>query len=139
MQLLSVIILSVGLWSAVVVNAGPAISETSKNSAREGKAIGTPFAYEAETPQKVKTGCQGFKYGNDGDLDISYYFVDASGQKKFIPTGGSTKVAFSEPALFPGALRHAMVYFHEFCFPVECASTTCGQVVGPVIGKGVDD
>ena len=137
MQLLSVVILSVGLWSAVA-KAGPAISATSQNSPREGKAIGTPFAYEAETPQKVKTGCQGFKYGNDGDMDISYYFVDGSGQKKFIPTGGSTKVAFPGPAIFPGAVRTANVLFQEFCFPVECGSTSCGHVVGPVIGKWAD-
>ena len=131
---LSIIILTAGLL-AVAVEPEPATSETSNNSARQGRAIGTPFAYEAETPQKIRTGCQGFKYGNDGDMDISYYFVDASGQKKFIPTGGSTKVAFPGPALYPGVLKHTNVYFQDFCFPVECGSSSCGQVVGPVIGK----
>ena len=117
---------SVSLWSAVVANVGPAIAATSQNSPREGKPIGTLFTYESETPQKVKTECQVFKYGT-WTFTITEW---VQAVKKFISTRGFTKVAVSEPALFPGALRHAIVYLHDFCFRVEIGSTSFGQVVG---------
>lgn len=131
MLLLAVIFLSAGLWAQV--DSGPSI--LAALSPKQGKAVGLPFNHEASTPQKITTGCQGLKYAN-GEMDISYFFVDATGQKKFIPRGGNTKVAFPGPVIFPGVFRYSTVYFHEFCFPVECLCTTCGYVVGPVITVG---
>ncbi|CAG7824240.1 unnamed protein product [Allacma fusca] len=100
---------------------------------RQGSSY--PFQYEGQTPQRITTGCQGVKY-DSGDADIEYYFVDATGKKKIISPGASLDVAFPGPSIFPGVYKHFTVYYHEFCFPLECSSNTCGYVVGPVTSVG---
>ena len=91
--------------------------------------------YEGQTPQKIMTGCEVWRYPN-GEEDILYYFLDASQKKKYVSPGGSMKVAFPGALIIPGIFRVSTVEFKEFCFPVECKCNTCGFVVGPVLAIG---
>ena len=91
--------------------------------------------YEGQTPQKIMTGCEILRFPN-GEEDILYYFLDASQKKKYVSPGGSMKVAFPGALIIPGIFRISTVNFKEFCFPVECKSSSCGFVVGPVLAIG---
>lgn len=94
---------------------------------------GHTFSYEFLSPQKILTGCSGTKYAN-GDVKRVYYFVDATGKKKFIFPHKAVEVVFPSPAGLPGLTRSQKVHMSEMCFPTPCnVQGVCspGSTIGP--------
>jgi len=92
------------------------------------------FTYEAQTPQRVNTGCRGTFFPESKETHKIFYIVDASGTMKFVEPGSIVQVIF--PFATDGTTHHPhkrqMVRFTEICFPSQCKAPSCGSTLGPL-------
>lgn len=103
------------------------------NPIRKENDPGHNFSYEFLSPQKILTGCSGTEFAS-GEVKRVYFFVDATGKKKFISPNKSAEVVFPTPSGLPGLTRVQRVFMQEMCFPAPCkvqGFCSPGSTIGP--------